>query len=972
MRRSALFASLAAALLAAVALLRAEPDGQMPENGGEAGDDKNADSKGCLSCHQGTEDMHPWFPISCVGCHGGDGKATVKGTAHVKPKGALPVDERVVAMDFEPEYIRFVNPTNLRIASKTCGECHKTECSSVPKSLHGTTAGHLCDGLYENGVDKSKTPRHGVFDVVDDDGEVPAHAVKSLSRIPAFADFGETKNIAAHYRDVPRKSCMQCHLWGKGRAVRGRLGMDGDYRSEGCAACHVTYADDGLTETGDPTVSRYEAGHPLRHQLTSAIPTTTCTHCHYGDASIGLHYRGMAMLPPGAPGGPQVPGSTPYRLNGLWYLRDDKVTPPDVHHEKGMHCIDCHTAKDVMGDGNIYGQMEHAVEIECTTCHGTPDAYATLKTEKGMVLDHVRQDGDKFVLTSKVDGKEHEVVQAKDVVTKGRPHYSEKAAKAMTQQHAKLECYTCHNGWNTNFFGFHFDRNEGFSQLDILSGNRTSGRVTTLEKVFATYREFRLGYNPEGMISPYMVGFSTMCTVRDEKGKFLVDQGLPETANGLSGMTMVHHQTHTTRPEARTCVECHRSAATWGLGSQNYKLFRDFFYVTTANGLEVVAFDRKTPDQSKPVATAPVRDARGVVLLSDPVSGRGEVAFVSSATQGISIVDLKNPSFPKVVGRMPGEDGQMMAAAGKRLYVCEGKKGVAIWDISDLARPKELGRLATTDARDISLNGPIAYIADGEGGLLAADVGDAAAPKVLGRATGGRGATTAAGMATRVITNFQYSRPNPAKKNRTLARMLAFVTDDVYGLRIFDATEPSAMKLIRGFEDMLKGYRTARVGAIAFESHFDIGSEGGQIPTEENDYVWFTFEYTQEDGNMMGRLMCLKVTDPEKAQFVSSIQAQDKNDALAVIHAYNPPFLQRFVVMSTTDGIFIVDATKPGTPSIVAAYAGAKGGGAVAVEAFPLDRMIDEDGRQLKDISHEGARYLKKEEFERLLRVPLK
>ena len=42
---------------------------------------------------------------------------------------------------------------------------------------------------------------------------------------------------------------MQCHLYSVGRAVDGRLGMDGDYRGEGCAACHVTYADDGRSRS---------------------------------------------------------------------------------------------------------------------------------------------------------------------------------------------------------------------------------------------------------------------------------------------------------------------------------------------------------------------------------------------------------------------------------------------------------------------------------------------------------------------------------------------------------------------------------------------------------------------------------------------------------------------------------------------------------------------------------------------------
>lgn len=971
MNRIRLFWIAGAATAAVLLLARAEEPATHPS---EETPDVNEDSPGCVSCHKGIEEMHPWFPISCIGCHGGNGSATTLPSAHVKPKEPPPNDERVLALDFDPDWIRFTNPSNLRVASKTCGECHAAEAKNLFKSLHGTTAGHLCDGLYENGVVKTRTPQHSIFDVKDDDGNVPPEGLASLTRIPAYEDFGDSAKVAAHYRDVPRKSCMQCHLWSRGRAVRGRLGMDGDYRSEGCAACHVTYADDGLSETGDPTVSKFEAGHPLRHQLTSAIPTTTCVHCHYGDASIGLHFRGMAQMPPGMPGGPQVPGTTPMRLNGAWYIRDDRVTPPDIHHAKGMHCIDCHTARDTMGDGNIYGQMEHAVEIECTTCHGTFDAVADFTTEKGLVLDHLRRGDDgTVILTSKVDGREHEVVQVKDVVKPGTKHYSEAGARAMTSQHAKLECYTCHNGWTTNFFGFHFDRNESFSQLDILSGVRSPGRVTTLEKVFATYREFRLGVNPEGMISPYMVGFSTMCTARDGKGKRLIDQGMPVTAAGLSGMTMIHHQTHTTRPEARSCVECHRASATWGLGSPNFRLMRDFFYVTTSAGLEVVAFDRKNPEGTRPSATVPVKDARGVALVLDPLQGRAQWAFVGSASGGVSVIDLSNPVFPKLSGRIEASGPWQLAVAGKRLYVCDGKDGVRIVDISNPARAKEIGRLATADARDISVNGPIAYVADGEGGLLAADVGDAAAPKALGRASMGRGgATSAAGVTTRVITYFQYSRPVPGKEQRTKARLLAFVADDVYGFRIFDATEPSAMKLIRGFENMLEGYREARVGAIAFGSSFDLGSEGGQIPSEENDYVYGTLDTVRDDGNRMGYFWIMKVTDPEKPRMMSFIQAQDRNDAVALIHAYNPPFLQRYAVLSTGDGIFVADVTKPAVPSIVAAFAGPRGGGAIALEAFPLDRMIDEDGGALKDVSHEGARYLKKEEFERMLRVPLK
>jgi hypothetical protein len=36
----------------------------------------------------------------------------------------------------------------------------------------------------------------------------------------------------------------------------------------------------------------------------------------------------------------------------------------DFHFEKGMECIDCHTANDIHGDGDIYSKKEQAVEVE--------------------------------------------------------------------------------------------------------------------------------------------------------------------------------------------------------------------------------------------------------------------------------------------------------------------------------------------------------------------------------------------------------------------------------------------------------------------------------------------------------------------------------------------------------------------------------------------------------------------------------
>src|SRR5258708_17827655 len=52
----------------------------------------------------------------------------------------------------------------------------------------------------------------------------------------------------------------------------------------------------------------------------------------------------------------------------------------DIHFEKGLQCVDCHTSQDMHGDGNTYAQMTDAIEIRCEDCHGSIDKRATFIT----------------------------------------------------------------------------------------------------------------------------------------------------------------------------------------------------------------------------------------------------------------------------------------------------------------------------------------------------------------------------------------------------------------------------------------------------------------------------------------------------------------------------------------------------------------------------------------------------------------
>ncbi|HTH49257.1 MAG TPA: hypothetical protein VMB21_17205, partial [Candidatus Limnocylindria bacterium] len=75
----------------------------------------------------------------------------------------------------------------------------------------------------------------------------------------------------------------------------------GDYRSSGCSACHVVYANDrspthsdyyakyghqGLSFSADPTILKNERGHPIKHVFTRAIPASQCMNCHMHQGNL--------------------------------------------------------------------------------------------------------------------------------------------------------------------------------------------------------------------------------------------------------------------------------------------------------------------------------------------------------------------------------------------------------------------------------------------------------------------------------------------------------------------------------------------------------------------------------------------------------------------------------------------------------------------------------------------------------------
>jgi hypothetical protein len=355
----------------------------------------DAKSSGCLSCHAGIEPMHAseQVKLGCIDCHGGNVGAAAGGStpgspayvqamnaAHVEPRfpkawedpakpgrisSAYPPRTYARLNKESPEFIRFINPGDLRVAAEACGQCHAGEVVRVRKSLMTSSAMLWGGAAYNNAIVPLKRyifgESYGRDGVPQKMHTVPAPSDAEQARgvlpfllplprwnvVPppdpfrAFERGGkiDRSNVAevgnpnlGPFLDEPGRPDMKLGTRGPGTDLRISAGVlnihktrlndpflsflgtndqPGDYRSSGCTACHVVYANDrdathsgpyaefghsGTYHGSDPTIPRAEPGHPIRHRLTRAIPSSQCMVCHMHQPNSFLNtYLGYQM-----------------------------------------------------------------------------------------------------------------------------------------------------------------------------------------------------------------------------------------------------------------------------------------------------------------------------------------------------------------------------------------------------------------------------------------------------------------------------------------------------------------------------------------------------------------------------------------------------------------------------------------------------------------------------------------------------
>jgi hypothetical protein len=113
---------------------------------------------------------------------------------------------------------------------------------------------------------------------------------------------GTGARIAVPVINIHKSRLNDPFMW-----LLGTNDQPGDYRSSGCAGCHVVYSNDrdpqhsgpyakfghsGTTVTADPTIPKGESGHPLKHEFTRAIPTSQCMVCHMHQPNVFVNTFG--------------------------------------------------------------------------------------------------------------------------------------------------------------------------------------------------------------------------------------------------------------------------------------------------------------------------------------------------------------------------------------------------------------------------------------------------------------------------------------------------------------------------------------------------------------------------------------------------------------------------------------------------------------------------------------------------------
>ena len=473
----------------------------------------------CLNCHTHTTGFsaaHLPEKIGCAACHLGQVSESEADKAH---EGMIRI------------------PGNLSTANQTCGtgNCHPGIPQRVERSLMNTMNGLIT-------VDRF------VFGEVD-----------SLDGLATIENLGHTP-ADKHLRGL----CVSCHL---GNEKELSAPVVESSRGGGCLACHLNYSPAAKKSLID-----YEAGGKLRvhAQLSLNISNDHCFGCHSRSGRISTSYEGWheTLLST-----KDVKGQSGYRK--LDDGRVFKFISEDVHHKAGMDCIDCHSASEVMGDGEVYRHSEEAVKVRCRDCHFSDEPmlvpYEEMDAESKKIIS-LRENLQTIKNFIKGENASEAMINA-SVDDSGRPYLITKnSGKRLNllppstvctqgQAHIELACSTCHTPWIPQCVGCHNSYDPKIKSYDLLDNKMVDGKWIEHAGVFLS--------------DPPTLGVVESDTLRTVK-TFVPGMIMTIDASGFSQDEPANKpaffrlfaplEAHTINAKGRNCKSCHNNPLAIGYG----------------------------------------------------------------------------------------------------------------------------------------------------------------------------------------------------------------------------------------------------------------------------------------------------------------------------------------------------------------------------------------------------------------------
>ncbi len=482
----------------------------------------------CVTCHKTQGTMDPSHALSCEKCHGGNPDSDNETSAHA---GLIK------------------DPGDLRTLDKTCGKCHPEVAKRVKRSPMALAPGMINHVRFAFGGQSEPSHLYAT---------VSAGNLKEVPLPSASSNLGD---------DLLRRSCLRCHLWSAGSDRRGEI------RGRGCTACHSPRGNGPQND-------------PCPHVIVRSVGMTACLKCHnsnhIGADFVGLFEKDFAR----GFVSPLVEGRAPETIYGAEQHR----LVPDIHYQKGMECLDCHTVDSVHGSDEGPASGAAAAGISCEGCHVRGDHPYVLKAEDGR-LSLMRGQGRR--------------IPAFDPA---------KVPHSVEEHRQKVGCSACHAAWSFQDYGLHLMleeradywkwapyagqndpqvqalllRNIGTdadlippkgpdrparpseqweqpSTKDWLSGEVRSGawfRGYTLRR----WSDPPLGRDSSGRISVMRPMYQYVVSHVDAQGKLLLDSRVPTTGQGTPALIFNPYQPHTTAGRGRNCQECHGNPKAIGLG----------------------------------------------------------------------------------------------------------------------------------------------------------------------------------------------------------------------------------------------------------------------------------------------------------------------------------------------------------------------------------------------------------------------